>query len=634
MFVSRRAGIAVGAVAALAASFAGGVAVAGSEGQRTAAGGDDLPIVLANADLATATSCDDLLEWYVERGVELVGPYGWESPVYYATGSVDLDGGVAVQEDRMFSAQSAPKASAAPGRVTSSATGTNVQEAGVDEPDVVKTDGELLVRVQDGDLVTYDVSGDEPERLASLALPDPDAELLLAGDRVVVIMDRDQDGFQEPSGARVLVVDVADPDQPTVVDEAAYDAGLVTARQHGSTVRLVLSAGLADLDFVDAGSWGRSEESALEKNREIVRDSTIEDWLPTVTRDDDSEQLLDCADVAIPQVEAGLGTLAVVGIDPSEPETWSVSAVATTSQTTYFSPDRMYLATGYAAPVVWGCCPEPMPMPVQPEDVDGSTDLYAFALDGTDATFVASGAVDGAVRDRWAMDEAGGVLRVAVGPTVRTGNFNSVVTLEEDGDDLVEVGRVDKLGVNETIQSVRWFDGLAIVVTFRQVDPLYAVDLTDPASPRLLGKLKIPGFSEYLHPLGRHRLLGLGQGPGERGRSWGAQASLFNVSDLTDPRQIDVVHYRGGSVAGAGTDPRQFTWLPRERTVLTVVSSGPAASGGRTGWVSVLTLDGGPIEKRMVEVEYGTEVDDVRTVPLPDGRVLLVTGDGVSAFPL
>ena len=633
MFISRRAGIAIGAVATLAAGFAGGVAVAGSDGQRTVAGDDHLrqPISLANADLAPATSCDDLLDWYVERGADLVGPSGWESPmVYFAQGGV-LDSGTAELVQPANAPGSVSMPLAASERSTASATGTNVQEAGIDEPDVVKTDGELLVRVQDGDLITYDVSGDEPDRLASLALPDPDAELLLAGDRVVVIMGRDQDAFHEPSDAGILVVDVADPDQPTVVDEAAYDASLVTARQHGGTVRLVLSAGLPDLDFVEPGSRGRGEDTALEKNRAIVRGSTIEDWLPTVTRDDDSERLLDCADVALPSADAGLGTLAVVGIDPAEPETWSVSAVATTSQTTYFSPDRMYLATGYAAPS-WGCCPEPLPM--QPEEGDGSTDLYAFALDGTDATYVAAGAVDGAIRDRWAMDEAGGVLRVAVGPTVRTGNFNSVVTLEEDGDDLVEIGRVDKLGVNETIQSVRWFDGLAIVVTFRQVDPLYAVDLTDPGSPRLLGKLKIPGFSEYLHPLGRHRLLGLGQGPGDGGRSWGAQASLFNVSDLTDPRQLDVVHFRGGSVAGAGTDPRQFTWLPQQRTVLTVISSGPATSGGRTGWISVLTLDGGPIEKRMVEVEYGVEVDDVRTVPLPDGRVLLVTGDAVSAFPL
>jgi uncharacterized secreted protein with C-terminal beta-propeller domain len=239
--------------------------------------------------------------------------------------------------------------------------------------------------------------------------------------------------------------------------------------------------------------------------------------------------------------------------------------------------------------------------------------------------------VDGAVADRWSMDEAGGVLRVAVGPTTQTGNFNSVVTLREDGDDLVELGRADPLGVDETIRSMRWFDDLAIMVTFRQVDPLYAVDLSDPAAPRLLGQLKIPGFSEYLHPLGPRRMVGVGQDASLGGVVRGAQVALFDVSDLTAPRRLDSVTYGKGSAAGAATDPRQFTWLPDRRTVLTVVSRG---DWGRTGWVSVLTLAGGRLENRMVEVEYGEEVDEVRLVPLPDRRVLLVTGDAVSFFDL
>ena len=192
---------------------------------------------------------------------------------------------------------------------------------------------------------------------------------------------------------------------------------------------------------------------------------------------------------------------------------------------------------------------------------------------------------------------------------------------------MVEAGRVDELGVNETIESMRWFDGLAIMVTFRQVDPLYAVDLTDPDAPRLLGKLKIPGFSEYLHPLGSQRLVGMGQGPTRGG--WGAQAALFDVSDLTDPRQLDTVQYGKATQAGAATDPRQLTWLPDERTVLTVVG---AATRGGTGWVSVLRLEDGRMHNRMVEVEYGDEVADVRLVPLPDGRVVLVTGESVSSF--
>lgn len=633
MPASRRVMTAVAGAATLVGAFAAGVSVAGSDGARVVppVPEPEPSISLANADLVPATSCDDLLDWYVERGLDVVTPWGWDNPMVMFQRGGALDSGTAgMMENGRASASAPVPTTASTEQVTSSATGTNVQEVGVDEPDVVKTDGARLVRVQDDDLVIYDVTGAKPERRGSLALPADGAELLLVGDRVVVVLNHADGGYDEPETARVLVVDVADPDRPTVVDDATYDAAVETARQHGDTVRLVLATGLPELDFVEPRGWRSTGDTALRKNREIVQDSTLEDWLPTVVRDGEREQLLECDEVALPAEDAGLGTLAVVGMDPAEPGTWSSSAIATTSQTTYFSPDRMYLATGYA-PEVWGCCVAPGP--VMLGDQDGSTDLYAFALDGTEATYVASGQVDGAIRDRWAMDEVGGVLRVAVGPTVRTGNFNSVVTLEEDGADLVEVGRVDKLGVNETIRSVRWFDGLAIVVTFRQVDPLYAVDLTHPRAPRLLGKLKIPGFSEYLHPLGPHRLLGLGQGASRVGFGTGAQASVFNVTDLTDVRQKDVLHYRRNSAAGAGTDPRQFTWLPEQRTALTVISSS-SGSLGRTGWVSVLTLDGGPIENRMVEVEYGVEVDDVRTVPLPDGRVLLVTGDAVSAFPL
>jgi uncharacterized secreted protein with C-terminal beta-propeller domain len=246
-----------------------------------------------------------------------------------------------------------------------------------------------------------------------------------------------------------------------------------------------------------------------------------------------------------------------------------------------------------------------------------------------DATYVASGEVEGTIADRWSMDAVDGSLRVAVGASSETGNFNSVITLREDGSKLLEDGRVDKLGVNEQIKSVRWFDDLAIVVTFRQTDPLYAIDLSDPAAPVLMGELKIPGYSEYLHPLGEHRLIGIGQDASSDGMVLGAQAALFDVTDLTNPRQIDVVRYAKQTQAGAATDPRQFTWLPDQRTALTVVSEGWT---GTTGWVSVLSLDNGSMTNRMVEVEHGTDVADVRLVPLASGKVALVTGEDVEFF--
>jgi hypothetical protein len=624
-----RAGLAAAAVTALAASFLAGMAVAGGPTAAPPPGPDGplaAPIRLANADLRLPGSCDALLESYVDRGVDRVGPWGWDGPQVYYGMEGDLP--TAAQEDSV--AGGAPSSGVVEQR--SSATGTNVQEAGVDEPDVVKTDGELLVRVRDGDLEVHDVTGREPVEVADVELPvEERAELLLSGDRVVVVAGTQAEAWWEAPRSRVTTYDLTDPTSPALVDDRSIGGELVQAVQHDETVRLVVSTGLPDLDFVEPRFW-RGERGALEMNQDVVRDSTLEDWLPSVTTYDadgdasGSGRLLDCDDVVVPaDEESALGTVSVVALDIDDPAATESLAVATDTRVAYFSTDRMYLANSPWS--AWGCCWDGgMPAPEQDA---GRSRLYAFELEGTTTRYTASGVVDGVIEDRWSMDEHDGVLRVAVGPTQETGNFSSVLTLRAEGADLEEVGRVDKLGIDEDIKAVRWFDDLAIVVTFRQVDPLYAVDLADPDDPRLLGELKIPGFSEYLHPVSGQRLIGVGQDALTSGQLLGGQAALFDVSDLTDPRRTDTVAYRRGSVVGAAADPRQFTWLPDRDTALAVVSDGWQ---GRTGWVSVLRVDGDRLSNRMVEVEYGSDVDEVRLLPLPDGRVVLMTGDEVTFF--
>ena len=632
-----RTGLGIAGVAALGASFLLGVVAAGGAGTTVAppiginptTPPADPPLQLTPAALTVPGSCDDLLDSYVRRGRERVGPYGWDFPVYAAME------GRAVAADQLVGAVSSQRAAVpAPGVVEqgSSGTGTNVQEVGVDEPDVVKTDGALLVRVRDGELVVVDVTGPEPVELSETDLPAelPSAELLLADDTVVVTGTTDE-AYGESRESRVVTYDLSDPAAPVLVDHRGYDAGLVQAVQHDDVVRLVLTTGLPELDFVEPRFW-RDEEEARELNQRVVEDSRVTDWLPTVTTYDldgrvtGSEPLLDCSQVTLPGDDAALGTVAVVGFEADEPAGGTAIGVATDTRIAYFSPTRMYLATSDVSG--WGCCTD-LVRPMPPSGDVGRSRIHAFALQDDTASYVASGVVDGVLADRWSMDEHDGVLRLAVGQSVETGDFNSVVTLRADGEDLEEIGRVDRLGVGEDIHAVRWFDGLAIVVTFRQVDPLYPVDLTDPEDPRLLGELKIPGFSDYLHPVSGQRLIGLGQDASRQGVLRGAQAALFDVSDLTDPRQTDLVRYGKTSVAGAGLDPRQFTWLPERQTALTVVTRGWE---GRTGWVSVLTVSGGSLSHRMVEVEHGSDVDAVRLVPLPDGRVILVTGDEVDFF--
>ena len=193
---------------------------------------------------------------------------------------------------------------------------------------------------------------------------------------------------------------------------------------------------------------------------------------------------------------------------------------------------------------------------------------------------------------------------------------------------------MDGLGRGEQIKSVRWFDDLAVVVTFRQMDPLYTVDLSDPDHPRLRGELKIPGFSGYLHPIGHDRLLGVGIDATSQGRARGAQVSVFDVSDLAHPVRVDRYAYGGQSDLAAPDDPRGFTWVP-----------GPDGAG--VGWTQVqdytegdtlrlsrIAADASGHLSVTTSIRPGVEPWEVaRVLPLPHGRVLLVAGPSATILP-
>lgn len=187
----------------------------------------------------------------------------------------------------------------------------------------------------------------------------------------------------------------------------------------------------------------------------------------------------------------------------------------------------------------------------------------------------------GTLLNQYAMSEYDGVLRVASTVSERRGWVNSrqvtegvVTTLQEQGGALRQLGQVGGLGQqdNESIRAVRFIEDRGYIVTFRQTDPLYVLDLRNPAAPKIVGELKIPGYSGYLHPIGKNLLLGVGQSgldssnrstPTPRGQI-GVQFSLFDISDPASPRRIDTQTYGGGSAA-AEFDPKAFLyWQPRD----------------------------------------------------------------------
>lgn len=683
MNLLRRTGFITTVSLGIGLAFVGGFATAGRVSGGATHGQQ---LRLADQALSTGASCDDLLAWYVDRAVDRVTPWGWTQPMVYAEASAGLS--VPAPLDAAGSADDRTDASTIDA-ATDSATGTNVQEPGVDEPDTAKSDGHLLVRVSDGALSVWDVSAAEPTRVGTAPLAGlTGGRVLLAGERAVVVgQDVSALGVDLPatgaraSGTRIKTFDLADPSHPSLVDDRVIDGSLVAARQHGGVIRVVVSAGLPALAFTapadpaslspgpttepgtpDPSHVQAAQQQALTHNRAVVRASTIDDWLPQVTTYDagtpSTTPLVDCSQVAIPRDDSGPGTLTVVGFDAAHPDEASASSVATASAIAYFATDSLYVA---APPVFpgWGCCAD---LPNAGATVD-LTRIYDFGLSGTAATYVASGSVQGRVADSWSMDEHNGVLRVAH-PTAD--GANAISLLRARGGNLDEIGHLDGLGRDQQIRAVRWFDDVAILVTARQVDPLYAVSLADPTQPRLLGALHLPGWSSYLHPIGADRLIGLGQtspggpvgvvpvpvqpapalggngttsSPGSAGPSLPpvrrpglvprGKATLFDLGDLTHPRELSTVDYPAGSVVQAAFEPHQVTWLPAQQTLLTVVGGGYGTYDAQQAWVSVLHVSGDTLTNRLVAVGPTSVIGEIRTLPLPDGRVLLVTHEGV-----
>ncbi|MFN7149480.1 MAG: beta-propeller domain-containing protein, partial [Microthrixaceae bacterium] len=173
-----------------------------------------------------------------------------------------------------------------------------------------------------------------------------------------------------------------------------------------------------------------------------------------------------------------------------------------------------------------------------------------------------------------------------------------LTVLDTDGT-LDEIGHLDGMGIGEQVQSVRFMDDLAYVVTFRQIDPLYALDLSDPRAPRVLGELKIPGFSEYLHPAGDGLLLGVGRqvDPGT-GLDEGLKISLFDVSDPLAMTEVDQI-VLANAWSNVSQDHKAFTWDPqRNRAVIPVEDGcGPDADCDARGGAIVVAAAGAELDE-------------------------------------
>ena len=551
---------------------------------------------------------------------------------------------------------------------------TNTQVEGVDEADFVETDGQYIYVAHNGQLtiVHTDLTPASQSSLSGDVVGS-----YLSGDRLTVITQtgsgwygptmRMAYGYWGPWNPQttLTVYDVSDRTAPAVVNQTVFDGGYQSSRAVDGVVYLVLqrSVNLPAPQYTETpvvkgeDDYPVGEADALLKRpwggSEITAYRTYETWdsyvarvgsqmadlaLPHAYTVDADGTLIDlglvagAGEILAPHADGQQALLTVVSVDSGRSGGGFAdsigSLVSSTGGAVYMTPGALYVASSEDS--------------YSDSGWSNDTRIDRFTVAGTDIGWQASGLVSGTLINQFAMDERDGYLRVAthtsgsqlVDGVWSTRNDSGIYIFDTAGDTLDEVGRVTGLAPGEHLYAVRFIGDTGYLVTFLQTDPLFAVDLSDPTDPVLLGELIVPGFSNYLQPVGDGLLLGIGQErePG----SWNTHlhASLFNVSDGTNPTQIDREFLDPGSQwswSDAQFDHHALLYSAEDGLlVVPVAGSGYDAQTGYRydQFLKVLRVTPDGIE---VLGEIHTDEPVLRTVRI--GDVLYAVGDtSVTAY--
>lgn len=462
-----------------------------------------------------------------------------------------------------------------------SSSDTNVQVAGVDEGDIVETDGEFIYTISGREIVivraaTAESDGEVVSRTEFSEIP---VAMFLANDRLTVISQEYgqvpwlRSGlWATPSASRtvVTVLDVGDKQAPALVQESIVDGRYQAARAVGDQVYVVVTNNegipyVPELNTVYDGSLVskfrfETREEYLQRVDRLVNGGTVQDGLrpPSVyirgagTTDQQSLERLGWLDGA-DRVSPNDGQLtSVLQFDTTSRDSTPVSNIGVNTRRygatqIYASTTALYLVTeeynftensdiddgddeGLIDSIV-----------VPPTSVESR--IHKIGLETGKLVPEGEGSVPGNVESQFSIDEHNGYLRVVT----TTGNNwwwngrssqNHLYILEDRGDTLEQVGSVEDLAAGERIYAARFDGDRAWMVTFRQTDPVFSFDLSDPTDPKVTGELKIPGYSDHLQLIDENHLLAIGRNATEAGRVQEVQVSLFDVSDMASPQLL------------------------------------------------------------------------------------------------
>ena len=390
---------------------------------------------------------------------------------------------------------------------------TNVREAGVDEGEVVKTDGSYLyILKSSGSVRIVDIRGTKMKEIAEIQpekLNESIEDLYLDGDRLMLVTTGYESSMEEAESdmytvnryqyTALTVYDITEREHPEMTGRITQEGDYRQSRKNGDYVYLLTQY---------SPSLGDSFE-----------DSSV---MPLV-----NEQKLAISDVYLPDQTSQPDYLVASGINIQDPENViSSKAIVSGAADFYMSSDNLFICNNN-----WN-------------DGKSSTEILRFACEDGEITAGAMCELPGFLNDTFSLDEYQGYLRVLLTED-SNGESNSLYILDAD---MQVTGAIRDLADGETIRSARFMGTIAYFVTFRQTDPLFCADLSDPDNPQILSELKLTGFSSYLHPYGDHLLLGVGyEAEEETGSQTGVKLSMFDISEPSQVEELDKYVIKGAS---------------------------------------------------------------------------------------
>jgi uncharacterized secreted protein with C-terminal beta-propeller domain len=516
-----------------------------------------------------------------------------------------------------------------------SASGTNNQVVGVDEADIVKTDGRYVYLASNGALRIVEAL--KPHIVSVTKLASNVREMFIEGDRAVVYTTtgtsrgaRCTYGYDcqfggDGTATQIVVLDITDRANPKPVREIDLSGSLIAARRIGTTIHTVVADGeTAQPPFetwpADLETCGTLENVVRQKfarmkaeNEKKIRAKTTS--FPTM-KENGKEQPM-CSGLLRTAIRDGETFTSVVSFDLADAKSApTTSTLQSRPGAVFASANALYLSVVHQKQNANGRWYSFYP------SQDEASEIHKFRIGASpkETKYVGTGIVPGHVLNQFSMDEWYGYLRIATTrghvPDPKVESSVSILA-ETDGGNLARVGAIEHIAPGEDIRSVRFDDDRGYVVTFKKTDPLFVMDLYEPQKPRILGELKIPGFSTYMHRIDPEHLLSIGFDANDHGSFAyfdGVILQLFDVKNPTDPKLVwkEKIGTRGSS-SQAATDHLAFNYFAEQGLLAIPMTLCEGGGDGRNGTLlsfSGLLVYDVDLEKgftRLGGIDHGTK---------------------------